>query len=180
MATLQSRHEFRATAAAPVIYNLGIIFGALVLTRWFDIQGVAMGALIGAFAGNILDAAYWMKRLGFEFHPSLNLRHPGVVRIAKLALPVILGLGLPQIDVIVNKWFASFVSGAGPSTINYANRLMQVPLGIFAQAAGTAIAHACRICRQKRTWTICAAGSGMASRDHGGEYPGYRLYDRNG
>jgi len=139
MATLQSRQEFRATAAGPVIYNLGIIFGALVLSRWFNIAGVAMGTLIGAFAGNVLYAAYWMKRMGFVFKPSFNLRHPGVVKVALLALPVIFGLGLPQIDVLVNKWFASFISANTPAAMNYANRLMQVPLGIFAQAAGTAI-----------------------------------------
>lgn len=139
MATLQSRQEFRATAAAPVIYNLGIIFGALVLSRWFSIRGLAIGTLIGAFAGNVAYAYYWMRKLGYDFRPSLNLRHPGVVRVAKLALPVIFGLGLPQIDVIINRWFASFVSASAPADLNFANRLMQVPLGIFAQAAGTAI-----------------------------------------
>ena len=139
MATLQSRQEFRATAAAPVIYNIGIIFGAVVLSHWFSIRGLAIGTLIGAFAGNVAYAYYWMRKLGYEFHPSLNLRHPGVVRVAKLALPVIFGLGLPQIDVIVNRWFASFVSASAPADLNFANRLMQVPLGIFAQAAGTAI-----------------------------------------
>lgn len=139
MATLQSRQEFRATAAAPVIYNLGIIFGAIVLSNWFDIEGLAIGTLIGAFAGNVVYAYYWMRKLGYEFHPSLNLKHPGVVRVAMLALPVIFGLGLPQIDVIINRWFASFVSASAPADLNFANRLMQVPLGIFAQAAGTAI-----------------------------------------
>ncbi len=139
MATLQSRQEFRATAAAPVIYNLGIIFGALVLSHWFNIKGLAIGTLIGAFLGNIAYAYYWMRRLGYQFRPSLNVRHPGVVRVAMLALPVILGLGLPQIDVIINRWFASFVSASAPANLNFANRLMQVPLGIFAQAAGTAI-----------------------------------------
>lgn len=139
MATLQSRQEFRATAAGPVIYNIGIIIGALILSRWFNIAGVALGTLIGAFAGNIIYTTYWMKRIGFQFKPSLNLRHPGVIKVAQLALPVIFGLGLPQIDVLVNKWFASFVSASTPAAMNFANRLMQVPLGIFAQAAGTAI-----------------------------------------
>ncbi|MCE5321835.1 murein biosynthesis integral membrane protein MurJ [bacterium] len=139
MASLQSRQEFRATAAGPVIYNVGIIFGALVLSHWFNIAGVAIGTLIGAFAGNIVYTYYWMRKLGFEFHPSLNLRHPGVIKVAQLALPVVFGLGLPQIDVIVNRWFASFVSASAPSALYNANRLMQVPLGIFAQAAGTAI-----------------------------------------
>ena len=138
-ATLESRQKFSARAAGPVIYNLGIIFGAVVLARWFHIAGLAIGTLIGAFVGNIVYTWYCMRKEGYEFYPSLNLRHPGVIRVAKLALPVIFGLGLPQIDVIVNRWFASFVSASAPADLNFANRLMQVPLGIFAQAAGTAI-----------------------------------------
>ncbi len=139
MASLESRQKFSARAAGPVIYNIGIIFGAIALARWFHIYGLAIGTLIGAFVGNIGYAYYCMRKEGYEFHFSLNIRHPGVVKVAKLALPVVLGLGLPQIDVIINRWFASFVSASAPAALNYANRLMQVPLGIFAQAAGTAI-----------------------------------------
>lgn len=139
MGTMESRQNFAARAAGPVIYNAGIIFGVVVLSGWFDIRGVAFGAIIGAFAGNIGYTYYMLRRMGYEFHPSLNIRHPGVVRVGQLALPVILGLSLPQIDVIINKWFATFVSDEAPAALNYANRLMQVPLGIFAQALGTAI-----------------------------------------
>jgi putative peptidoglycan lipid II flippase len=139
MGTLESRQDFRARAAGPVIYNLGIIFGVVVLSKWLSIAGLAWGAMLGAFAGNIGYTFYCLRRVGYQFYPSLNLRHPGVKKVAALALPVILGLSLPQIDVIVNRWFATFVSGVAPAALNYANRLMQVPLGIFAQAAGTAI-----------------------------------------
>ncbi len=139
MGTLESRQDFRARAAGPVIYNLGIIFGILVLSRWMGIAGLAWGAMLGAFTGNIAYTFYRMRRAGYEFYPSLNLRHPGVKKVGALALPVILGLSLPQIDVIVNRWFATFVSDIAPAALNYANRLMQVPLGVFAQAAGTAI-----------------------------------------
>lgn len=139
MGTLEARQNFKARAAGPVIYNLGIIVGAVFLSRWFSIAGLAWGALGGAFFGNVVFAFIHMRREGFEFHPSLNLRHPGVKKVGALALPVILGLSLPQIDVIINRIFASFVSDAAPAAINNANRLMQVPLGIFAQAAGTAI-----------------------------------------
>jgi putative peptidoglycan lipid II flippase len=139
MGTLESRQNFRARAAGPVIYNLGIIFGVVVLSRWLDIKGLAWGALIGAFVGNVAYTFYTLKKAGFEFHPSLNIRHPAVKRVGALALPVILGLSLPQIDVIINRWFATFVSGISVAALNYANRLMQVPLGVFAQAAGTAI-----------------------------------------
>jgi len=139
MGTLESRQKFAARAAAPVIYNLGIIFGVVFLSRSMSIDGLAWGALIGSFAGNVAYAFYCLRKEGFEFHPSLNLRDPGVRRVGALALPVILGLSLPQIDVIINRWFATFVSADAPAALNYANRLMQVPLGVFAQAAGTAI-----------------------------------------
>ncbi len=139
MGTLESRQDFRARAAGPVIYNLGIIFGVVILSRWFSIAGLAWGAMIGAFAGNVGYTFYCLKKSGFEFYPSLNLRHPGVKKVGMLALPVILGLSLPQIDVIINRWFATYVSDIAPAALNYANRLMQVPLGVFAQAAGTAI-----------------------------------------
>lgn len=139
MGTLESRQNFSARAAGPVIYNLGIILGAVVFSRTMGIHGLAVGALVGAFAGNILYTFYCLKKAGFEFRPSLNIRHPGVKNVGALALPVILGLSLPQIDVIINRLFATCVSDISVAALNYANRLMQLPLGIFAQAAGTAI-----------------------------------------
>lgn len=139
MGTLETRQNFKANALGPIIYNLGIILGALLLGKWCGIKGLAWGTLIGAFAGNICYTFYLLKKEGYEYHFSLNLKHEGVIKVGLLALPVIFGLSLPQIDVIINKWFASWVSESAPAALNYANRVMQLPLGIFAQAAGTAI-----------------------------------------
>ena len=164
MGTLESRQKFSARASGPVIYNVGIIFGAIVLSHWFHIAGLAWGALIGAFAGNVLYTFYCMKKEGYEFYPSLNIRHPGVVRVGQLALPVILGLSLPQIDIIVNKYFASFVSDSAPAALNYANRLMQVPLGIFAQAAGTAILPMLAAYAAKHAYDDMRSGLGYGLR----------------
>lgn len=139
MGTLEARQKFDARAAGPVIYNLGIIAGAILFGHWVGIKGLAFGTLIGAFVGNIVYTYYCLKKEGFEYKFSLNLKHSGVIKVAVLALPVILGLSLPQINVIINKLFASWISESAPAALNYANRLMQLPLGIFAQAAGTAI-----------------------------------------
>ncbi len=139
-ATLESRQKFSARAAGPVIYNMGIIFGAVVLAKWFHIAGLALGTLIGAFVGqHRLRRGIACARTGMSSTRASTCAIPALCGWRKLALPVIFGLGLPQIDVIVNKWFASFVSASAPAALNFANRLMQVPLGIFAQAAGTAI-----------------------------------------
>lgn len=153
MGTLEARQNFKAAAASPVIYNLGIIFGAIVIGKWTGITGLATGTLIGAFAGNICYTFYLLKKEGFEYHFSLNLKHPGVIKVGLLALPVVFGLSLPQIDVIINKWFASWISESAPAALNYANRVMQLPLGIFAQAAGTAILPTLSALAAKKAYT---------------------------
>ncbi len=140
MGTLESRQDFRARAAGPVLYNLGIIVGVVALSRWIGIHGLAVGALVGSFSGSVGYTFYRLRKAGFKFYPSLNFRHPGVIKVAMLALPVILGLTLPQIDIVINRMFASGIAtDKAIAALNNANRLMQVPIGIFAQAAGTAI-----------------------------------------
>ncbi|MBQ9359057.1 MAG: murein biosynthesis integral membrane protein MurJ [Abditibacteriota bacterium] len=160
MGTLEARQNFDARSMCPIIYNLGIILGALLLGRFLGVKGLAAGTLLGAFAGNIVYTFISLKKAGFEYHFSLRLNHPGVVRVAILAIPVIFGLSLPQIDVIINKWFASWVSDVAPAALNYANRLMQVPIGIFAQAAGTAILPSLSTYAAKKEWDNLRSGIG--------------------
>lgn len=138
MGTLYSRNHFFVPSLGPIIYNLGIIFGAAWLAKFLGISGLAWGAVFGAFLGNFLLQVIYSARLGIRFKFSLDIRHPGVRQVFLLMLPVLLGLSLPQVDVIINRWFARFLTEGSMSALNYANRLMQVPLGIFGQAAGIA------------------------------------------
>jgi putative peptidoglycan lipid II flippase len=68
----------------------------------------------------------------------LDLRFPGVKRAGKLVLPVIFGVSLPQATQIVNGMFVANIASA-KSILEYTNRLMQLPLGIFGQAIGIAV-----------------------------------------
>jgi putative peptidoglycan lipid II flippase len=143
MGTLTARNQFAGQALGPVIYNLGIIFGGLFLTRFFGVAGLCWGAVGGAIVGNLGLQWYLVRKSGGKFLPGSlkkNFRHPGVLKVWKLMLPVILGLALPQVSTIIGKMFASTLSGDGPqSALMNANKLMQVPLGIFAQATAIAI-----------------------------------------
>ena len=139
IATLYSRQHFTAPALGPIIYNVCIIAGGLFLVETAGIAGLTWGALVGAFIGNFLLQLYVVRKIGIKFKPSLNLRHPGVVKVGKLALPVILGLSLPYVDVIINNWFGAFLQAGAVAALGFANRLMQVPLGVFGQAAAVAI-----------------------------------------
>lgn len=152
MGTLYARNRFLIPALGPIIYNVGIISGAVWLADRFDIYGLAWGALAGAFLGNFVLQLWYSARLGIQYRLRINVRHPGVRKVFMLMLPVLLGLSLPQIDVMINKWFARFLAEGSMSALNYANRLMQVPLGVFGQAAGIAALPALSALVARKDW----------------------------
>jgi len=152
MGTLYARNRFLVPALGPIIYNLGIITGAVWLAGAMGIYALAWGALAGAFFGNFALQLWYSARLGIGYRLKVDLRHPGVRRVFLLMLPVLLGLSLPQVDVMVNKWFARFLEEGSMSALNYANRLMQVPLGVFGQAAGIAALPALSALAARRDW----------------------------
>lgn len=138
MGMLQARKQFLIPSLAPVIYNVGIILGGLLLSPWLGIAAFSWGALGGALVGNLLLQAWAIRGAGARFTPSLQLSHPGVKRAGKLVLPVILGVSLPQVAQIANGFFVS-KNDVAKSILEWTNRLMQLPLGIFGQAIGIAV-----------------------------------------
>lgn len=156
MSTLYARNHFLMPALGPLVYNTAIIIGGAVGGALYGgrsgIYGLAWGVLAGAFIGNVLMQAWMMRRVGVRYRPSLEIRHPGVIRVAKLMLPVLLGLSLPQLCVILTRPFASDL-GDGPITwLDNAIKLMQMPLGIFAQALSVAIFPTLSALAAKRDW----------------------------
>jgi putative peptidoglycan lipid II flippase len=143
MGTLQARRHFLMPALGPVVYNVAIIIGGVIGGAIYGpvwgIYGLAVGVLAGAFIGNILMQIWAMRRIGVHYQPSLEYRHPGVIRVARLMLPVLLGLSLPQLHLIIASWFASFLRHGSITWLDNANKVMQMPLGIFAQALGVAL-----------------------------------------
>jgi putative peptidoglycan lipid II flippase len=139
MGAQNAHKKFLIPSLGPVIYNLGIIFGGVVLAQWLGVAGLCWGALAGAVVGNFGLQWWSLRRLGMRFTPSLHFRDPDAVRVWKLMLPVIFGLALPQVSIIFNRMFASSLGDGPQAAITNANQLMQVPLGLFAQAMGVAI-----------------------------------------
>ena len=116
------------------------------------VSGYSWGALVGAFVGNFCIQLLAMKKLGMRFIPSFNVRHEGVKKVFLLMLPVIFGLSLPQVDVQVNKYFGTLLAVGAVTALDNANRLMQVPYGVFGQAFGTAVFPALSTLAAKSLW----------------------------
>lgn len=135
---LNSYKHFTAPAIGGVLYNLGIIVFGLILARDFGIIGFAIGVVVGSILNFGIMIPPLLKR-GFKYKFSLNWRHPGVKKIAMLMLPMLLGLAVAQINLIVNQNLASLLPGGIVSALKAAQRIMQLPIGIFAIAVAVAI-----------------------------------------
>lgn len=134
--TLYARQRFAMPGLAPNIYNIGIIVGALIISSFVTpgIVGMSWGALVGAFAGSLLLPLWAVYQLGGRYRPSLNLKAPGVDKVFKLMLPVVLGLSLPAVYGLIMQSLASKYPEGINTAIDLSNKLMQAPLGVFGQS----------------------------------------------
>jgi putative peptidoglycan lipid II flippase len=80
----------------------------------------------------------FLLKYGVKFKFRFNLRHPGIKQIGLLMLPAIFGAGVTTINVFVGTILASLLPGGSVTYLFYADRIMELPLGVFAIAIGTA------------------------------------------
>ncbi len=142
---------FKSSDPAQIAQVQGIVVEAMHKgTR--AVCGYSWGALIGAFIGNFCVQLIAMRRAGAKFILSLNVHHEGVKKVFALMLPVILGLSLPQVDVQLNKYFATLLSAGSVTALDNANRLMQVPYGVLGTAFAIALFPTLSALAAKELW----------------------------
>jgi putative peptidoglycan lipid II flippase len=135
---LEAQDAFTLPAVAPILYNVGIIVGALALAPVMGAYGLAAGVLIGA-AGHVLIQFVDLLRRGLRYRPSLSLQTEGLGEVARLMGPRILGQAAGQSNLIVMTNFASRLGEGSISALNYANHLVLLPHGIIAMSLSTVI-----------------------------------------
>lgn len=133
-----AKGKFVIPSLAPLVYNLAIILGGLLLSSRIGITGFAVGVLVGSFFGNFLLQVYGARSVGAKFSFALDLRHPGFRLFLKLAVPIMLALSLSFTDDWIIRWFGSYLVPASITWLTYAKTLMRVPLGVVGQAIGVA------------------------------------------
>jgi putative peptidoglycan lipid II flippase len=134
---LNAHQRFLLAALAPTCYNLGIILGALLFSRWLGIYGLATGALTGSVLFLLVQLP-GLRLVGIDYRPRLVLSHAGVRQVARLMGPRALGLAVTQVNFVVTLYLASGIAG-GVAALNYAWIVTMLPLGIFAMAISTAV-----------------------------------------
>ncbi|MBQ4093259.1 MAG: murein biosynthesis integral membrane protein MurJ [Firmicutes bacterium] len=142
---LQSYKLFTPTAVGSVIYNVGIIavgaaFSGIIEKNFpgYGITAFSIGVVAGAL-GNLLIQAQALRKVGMRYHFTFNVKNEGFKRMVGLMLPVLLSLGATQVNLFVNTGLASTLESGLLSALNTAQRLMQLPITIFAVSIAMAV-----------------------------------------
>lgn len=139
-AVLNCLGRFFAMAATPVLLNLVMIAGMLLLTPHVPNAGYALAwsVLVGGIL-QFLWLAWDARRSGID----LRLRRPRLNdklrRLFKLILPAALGAGATQVNLVVGLILASLLPAGAVSYLFYADRINQLTVGVVGAAIATAL-----------------------------------------
>jgi putative peptidoglycan lipid II flippase len=134
---LQVRRIFIYQAFTPLIYNAGIILGAVLLHRELGVFSLAWGVLAGVVVGSALLNWLGAFRTGLRFRPIVGFGDPAFHEWLKLSLPLMIGVSLVMFDDIFLKYFGSIQPG-GITLIGNAKDVFNAPFNIIGPAAGAA------------------------------------------
>ncbi len=150
MGVLNASNKFGVPAMASTFFNIGSVVFGIMLGVWLGptlhlsrIEGMAVGVVLGGFLQLVWQFPS-LRGLGYHFRSAFDWANPGLRQILGLMVPAILGNAAVQINVMINTNFASSVHDPvrgfdGPvSWLSYAFRFMQLPIGLFGVALGSA------------------------------------------
>jgi putative peptidoglycan lipid II flippase len=143
---LQSYEHFTIPAIAPAVWNLVIIV-LLVLLRPHFQGGYEGGDQLYAYAIAILVATGVqllmvfgaLGRIDFRLQFSIDWHDPRIKQVFMLMLPVTIGLGIVNLDQLINSVFGTLVSEEAPRAIDNAFRIYMLPQGLFSVAVATVL-----------------------------------------
>jgi putative peptidoglycan lipid II flippase len=135
-ATLLVRKQFMYQALQPIVYNLSIIAGGLLLVR-MGVSGLAVGATVGFLLGSFALNWWGAAINGVRYRRGIDFGHPGLRIWLKMTLPLMFGFGLPFLDLYFAGYYASGTLG-DITRLSYAKQLFAAPMSMLAQAAGVA------------------------------------------
>jgi putative peptidoglycan lipid II flippase len=144
MGLLNAKDVFGAPAMASSFFNIGSIVAGVGLAWWLDphfgpkaLVGLSLGTLVGGLAQLVVQFPA-LQKAGYRFRWDFGWRDEGVRQVLRLMGPAVVAASAVQVNVMVNSHFASHVAGDGPvSWLDYAFRLIQLPIGVFGVAIGT-------------------------------------------
>ncbi len=143
MGILNCFHVFGLPAATPVVLNVAtILFSIGAVWRYFKdpATSIVVGVLVGGVLQFLMQVPALVSR-GMNFKFGISFSHPGIRNVARLMIPRLFGIGIGQINLLVDTRFAtaSRMPGGSLAALYLADRVMELVLGGYAIAVATAI-----------------------------------------
>ncbi|MFQ5740240.1 MAG: murein biosynthesis integral membrane protein MurJ [Acidobacteriota bacterium] len=157
MGVLNTLNHFFLPALAPAFFNLSLILAGLLLVSRFEdwgllgIEAIAVGAVVGGFLQFGVQLPL-LRSHGFRYRFRLDFRHAGVLKIGRLLGPAVIGVSAVQINTLVNTQLASLLGDGPVSWLNYAFRLIYLPIGLFGVAVGIVNLREVSVLASQREW----------------------------
>jgi putative peptidoglycan lipid II flippase len=138
---LQSYDEFSIPALAPVVWNGVILLLLLLLHDKFGKSGIYGYALAWTAASvvQMLLIGSALRRIDYRLDFHIDWHDPRIRQVFTLMLPVTIGLGIVNLDALINSTMGALVNGNGPRSIQDAFLLYMLPQGIFSVAVSTVL-----------------------------------------
>lgn len=164
MGILNSKDRYGVPASASTMFNVGSIIGGLLCAYLFApeyiangakallnqqqlprddfgaasaITGMAIGTLVGGMMQWLIQVPS-LRSVGFRWQPILSFRDEGVRQVMRMMAPAIIGSAALQVNLVVNTTFATSLGEGRVSWLQFAFRLIYLPIGIFGVAISTA------------------------------------------
>lgn len=142
MGYLNTEQEFFIPSLAPAFFNVLSIATPIILYAYLVNRGIEpiFGMGIGVTLGGLMQFLIQIPRLhkkGFRYRLYVNFKDPGFKKIITLFIPVAMGLAASRINVTVDIFLISLLAERSMTWLNYAFRIMHLPLGLFGIAVGT-------------------------------------------
>ena len=139
-AVLNSYDRFAVPAFTPVLLNICMILSAIFAAPFFSSPAYALAW--GVLTAGILSFLFqlpFLQRIHLLPQPELTWRDPGVKKILTLMVPALFGVSISQINLMLDSVIASWLPDGSVGWLFYSDRLVELPLGVFAVAIATVI-----------------------------------------
>ncbi len=143
-AVLNSAGRYAVPAATPVLLNVSLILAALWAASTVSpglgdaAHALAWGVVAGGVA-QLLVQLPALRRAGYLVLPRPDWRHPGARQVGRLLVPAAFAASAGQVNALIGSVLASVIEPGSASWLYYADRLMELPIGIVAIALGTVL-----------------------------------------
>jgi putative peptidoglycan lipid II flippase len=135
---LQSQKRFLFPSFVGIPSNVAIILFLFILAKSWGIMALAIGTAVGTLA-QWLFLSYDIRKMKFRFKPWFDLKHPGLKKMGILIIPVIIGKGAADINLLVDRMLASGLVEGSIAALNYSTRIYLLINTILALSLAKAL-----------------------------------------